>query len=187
MADPFNLADHFVHRHIREGRGAKVAIRYEDQAISYAQIAERVNRAANGLRGLGVEPRQRVLLVLPDSPEFVAAYFGAIQIGAVAVPTSTALRSADYAYLLDESEAAALVVHSDLYAQIEPILSERRFLRHVIVCGERRADRLHWNDWLDGQSDALAPESTEPDDIAFWLWTSGSTGMPKAAVHRHRD
>src|ERR1035441_6488168 len=103
--EQFNLASHFVDRHIAEGRGSQTAIVYEGGRYSYAEIGALVNQAGNALRRAGVERGDRVLIVLPDSPEFVAAYFGAIKIGAVAVPTSTALRPADYAYLAAESQA----------------------------------------------------------------------------------
>jgi len=186
-SDLFNLADYFIDRHLREGRGGKTAIRCEGQSFTYAQIADQVNRAGNGLLTLGVRPTERVLLLLPDCPEFPAAYFSAIKIGAIAIPTNTALRSSDYAYLLDESEAAALIVHSSVFPQVEPVLAERESLRHVITCGEPQGDFAFWNDWVAEQSQALAPEQTRKDDIAFWLWTSGSTGPPKAAAHRQRD
>jgi benzoate-CoA ligase family protein len=153
--EQFNLASYFVDRHIAEGRGSRIAIVYEGRRYSYAEVAAQVNQAGNGLRRAGVEPGDRVLIVLPDSPEFVAAYFGAIKIGAVAVPTSTALRPADYAYLAEESQAKIVVS--------EPI----------------------WHS--DSTSPPLDCGPTSPDDPAFWLWTSGSTGPPKAAVHRHRD
>jgi acyl-coenzyme A synthetase/AMP-(fatty) acid ligase len=106
----FNLADHFVDRHIREGRGSKTATRCEGQCLTYAQIAEKVNRAGNGPRHLGIRPSERVMLLLTDCAEFAEAYFSTIKIGAIAVPTNTALAASDYAYLLDESEAAALIV-----------------------------------------------------------------------------
>src|ERR1700722_6861388 len=185
--DLFNLAEHFVDRHIRQGRGEKTAIRCEDRSFTYAQIAEEINRAGNGLLTIGVRPTERVLLVLPDCAEFASAYFSIMKIGAIAVPTNTALRPSDYAYLLDESEATALIVHSAAFAQVEPVLAERKSLRHVITCGERQGDFVSWNDLLAEQSPDLAPELTKKDDIAFWLWTSGSTGPPKAAVHRQRD
>ena len=185
--DLFNLADYFVDRHIREGRGGKTAIRSEGRSFTYAQIAEQVCRGGNGLLALGVRPTERVLLLLPDSPEFASAYFSIIKIGAIAVPTNTALRPSDYAYLLDESEAAALIVHSSVFAQVEPVLAERKSLRHVIICGEAQGDFVSWDDWLAEQSPDLASKPTGKDDIAFWLWTSGSTGPPKAAVHRQRD
>lgn len=183
----FNLADYFVDRHVREGRGEKTAIRCQARALTYAQVAEQVNRVGNGLRHLDIEKGQRVLLLLPDCPEFAAAYFGAIKTGAVAVPTNTALRAADYAYFLDESEADALIVHSSLYEPIEPMLSDRKRLRHVIVCGQPRTGTLSWDDWLAKQSAECEPAETMRDDPAFWLWTSGSTGMPKGAVHRQCD
>src|SRR5580693_4186527 len=109
MFSPFNMASYFVDRHVAEGRGGRTAVVCEGRRYSYAEIAAMINQAGNTLRRAGVEPGDRVLIVLPDSPEFVAAYFGAIKIGAVAVPTSTALRPADYAYLIEESQAKLVV------------------------------------------------------------------------------
>ena len=151
----FNLASYFVDRHLAEGRAGRTAIEYEGRRYSYAEVAALVNQAGNWLRRAGVERGDRVLIILPDSPEFVAAYFGAIKIGAVAVPTSTALRPADYAYLAQESQAKIVV--SESAWQAEP------------------------------PAPPLECAPTSPDDPAFWLWTSGSTGPPKAAVHRQRD
>jgi benzoate-CoA ligase len=169
--------DHFVDRHLREGHGEKTAIIGDVGTLTYRQVAEQVNRVGNGLRQLGVQEEQRVLLLLPDSPEFVAAYFGAIKIGAVAVPANTTLRPADYAYFLDESRARALIVHASLYAQVEPVLAGRRALRHVLVGDE----------WMKSQSPHLEAADTSKDDAAFWLWTSGTTGTPRAVVHLQHD
>lgn len=152
----FNLASYYVDRHVSEGHGERTAIVYEGRPISYAEVAAQVNQAGNALRQAGVAPGDRVMIVLPDSPEFVAAYFGAMKIGAVAVPTSTALRPADYAYLEEESGAK------------------------VVVGGKGLPN-------LESRSADLDAFPTSPHDAAFWLWTSGSTGQPKAAVHRHRD
>src|SRR4029077_8072784 len=128
LPERYNLVDHFVDRHLREGRSEKTAIICDGLTLTYQQVAEQVNRVGNGLRQLGVQEEQRILLLLPDGPEFVAAYFGAMKIGAVAVPTSTALRAPDYAFFLDESRARALIVHSSLYAQVEPALAARKSL-----------------------------------------------------------
>jgi benzoate-CoA ligase len=156
VPEPFNLASYFVDRHATEGRGGKTAVIYEGRSYTYAEIAARVNQAGNALRRAGVRPGDRVLIILPDSPEFVAAYFGAMKIGAVAVPTSTALRPADYAYLSEESQAKIAI------SEAAPLDSAQ-------------------------ESMELACAPTSGDDPAFWLWTSGSTGPPKAAVHRHLD
>jgi benzoate-CoA ligase family protein len=187
LPDPFNLTSHFVDRHVSEGRGDKPAILCEDRKLTYAQVAEQVNRAGNALRDLGIQQEQRVLLLLPDCPEFTFAYFGAIKMGAVPVPTNTMLRASDYAYFLDESRAPALILDSSVYAQVAPIVQDRRFLRHVIVVGEPWPGRHWWERWLAAASPELEPAPTSPDDIAFWLWTSGTTGMPKAAVHLQHD
>ena len=115
-----NLTDQFLDRHIREGRAQKVAIRCGDSVRTYGDLAADVNRAGNGLLRLGLQEEQRVLLILPDSAEFAVAYFGVIKIGAVAVPTITAARTADYDYFLRESRARILIVHSTVFSEVAP-------------------------------------------------------------------
>jgi benzoate-CoA ligase family protein len=183
----FNLTDRFVDRHIREGRAQKAAIRCGDSVCTYGDLAADVNRAGNGLLRLGLQEEQRVLLLLPDCPEFAVAYFGVIKLGAVAVPTSTFARTADYDYFLRESKARILIVHSTLYAEVAPALAAQHFLRHVIVVGEPQSGCLHWDEWLAQSSHELEAAKTSEEDVAFWLWTSGSTGRPKASVHLHYD
>ena len=187
VPERYNVVDHFLDRHIREGRGEKPAIVCGPRKLTYTQIAEQVNHIGNGLLELGIQEEQRVMLVVPDVPEFAVAYFAAMKIGAVAVPTSTALRPADYAYFLDESRARALIVHSSVYSQIEPAFSGRKYLQHVIGCGEKVEGCLYWDAWLPLLSPVLESAETSKEDAAFWLWTSGSTGRPKAAIHLHQD
>ena len=187
VPDRYNLVDHFVDRHIREGRAGRTALICGDQQITYGEIAERTNRVGNGLLALGLQQEQRVLLVLPDTPEFAAAYFGTMKIGAVAVPTSTALRAVDYAYFLEESRARIAIVYSTLLAEFAPAVSRQLCCKNVIVCGEPVPGYTHWNEFLRDASSELEPVRTSKDDAAFWLWTSGSTGRPKAAVHLHHD
>src|SRR5215831_13774024 len=183
----FNLADHFVDRHIREGRASKVAIRCGESIRTYGEVAADVNRVGNSLLNLGLQRERRVLLLLPDCPEFAAAYFGVIKVGAVAVPTSTAARAPDYDYFLRESEAQILIVHSNLFNQVAPVLNSQPYLQHAIVVGAPQRDCLHWDKLLAENSFELSAARTNEDEVAFWLWTSGSTGRPKAAVHLHRD
>ena len=125
--------------------------------------------------------------MLPDGPEFAAAYFGAMKIGAVAVPTSTGLRSPDYAYALAESRARVLIVHASLLAEVSPGLRDQFHLQQVVVCGAASEAGVSWDDWLSGCPSTLEAALTTKEDVAFWLWTSGSTGRPKAAVHLHGD
>ena len=185
----YNLADDLVDRHVREGRGDRLAIVCEGRQVTYRELRGNVNRVAHALTALGVGAGDRVLLVLLDSPEFVAAFLGAVKIGAVAVPTNTTLRSTDYAYFLEESSAAAVLVHAALLGEVAPALagSKPRLENRVVVVGDDVSGYRHWDNWLDGRSGALDAARTKGTDVAFWLWTSGSTGRPKAAVHRHRD
>ena len=88
LPDIYNAATTFVDENIAHGRGGKVAIYYQDRKITYQEVFENVNRTGNALRNLGIEIENRVLLILPDSPEFAYCFFGAIKIGAVAVPTN---------------------------------------------------------------------------------------------------
>ncbi len=187
----YNLADDLVDRHVREGRGDRLAIVSEGRHVTYRELGGNVNRVAHALTALAVGAGDRVLLVLLDSPEFVAAFLGAVKIGAVAVPTNTTLRSTDYAYFLEESGAAAVIVHAALLGEVAPALegSKPRLENRVVVVGDDVSGYRHWDNWLDGGSGALDAARTKGTDVAFWLWTSGSTGRPKAAVvraHRRR-
>src|SRR6266511_4323662 len=111
LSDVFNAAAEFVDRHLGEGRAGRIALRYEGGTFTYGQVAEAVNRVGNALRALGVEMENRVLLLLYDSPEFVASFFGAIKIGAVPVTVNTMMRAQDYEYFLYDSGTAVSIMY----------------------------------------------------------------------------
>lgn len=184
----YNAAAHFIDRHLAEGRGDKIALIDDAGCVSYAGLAERVNRAGNLLRALGVQPEQRVLMLLTDGASFPSVFFGAIKIGAVPVPVNTLLSPADYAEILRDSRARALVVSASLWPRIEPALRDRPpALAHVLVDGDAGPPEHRMGPLLAAQSPSLEPAPTTPDDACFWLYTSGSTGRLKAAVHAHGD
>ncbi len=187
--DQFNAATYFIDRHLAEGRGEKIAIEAGEARVSYRLLGERVNRFGNALRQLGVRIEERVLLLLLDGPEFAFSFFGAIKIGAVPVPVNTLLKPADYRYLLNNSRARVAVVSESLYPQIQAIRSEQlRYLQHVIVAGATpTAGTLSFADLVEQNSSQLEAEITSKDDAAFWLYSSGSTGPPKACVHLQHD
>jgi benzoate-CoA ligase family protein len=188
VANQYNVADQFVDRHVREGHGSKTAIIVAgDRSLCYADVVSEMNRVGNGLRRIGVQPQQRVLLILPDGLEFVAAYFGAMKIGAIAVPTSTAVRGDEYGYFLAESRPSAMIVHSSLWERVEPAIASRSDAPPIILYGGELHGALSWDRWLADAPTELAAEPTATDSVAFWLWTSGSTGRAKAALHLHRD
>lgn len=187
VPDLFNIADYLVDRHVREGRGGRTAILCGDESVTYAQVAERSNRAGNGLRSLGVRRDERVLLLLLDTPAFVYSFFGAQKIGAVPIPTNTLLKSQDYAYMLNDSRASVAIVSEPLLPQLAAIpRDELPHLQHLVVDGGPAADAIGFAQLL-GAGPTLEPEPTSKDDAAFWLYSSGTTGFPKGAVHLHHD
>ena len=189
LPDEFNAATYFIDRQLREGRSEKVAFECEGAHLTYQQLSDRVNRAGNALRNLGVRIEERVLLLLLDTPAFAASFFGAIKIGAVPVPINTLLKPSDYQYMLNNSRARVAIVSQSLYPQIHAIPKEKlRYLKHVIVVGEDPpAGTLSFNQILEQNSPELDAEPTNKDDAAFWLYSSGSTGFPKACVHLQHD
>ena len=193
IPDQFNATTAFLDRNLAEGRGTKTAIYFEGNAYSYAQIAELANRVGNALLDLGVDMEQRVALLLLDSPQFAAGFFGAIKIGAVPVPLNTALRPNDYVYMLNDSRARVLLVHSALWSQIQQILPELKYVRHIVAVGleqdgTKETARLHdFEKWTQKASAELQAAETTKDDSAFWLYSSGSTGFPKGCVHLQHD
>jgi benzoate-CoA ligase family protein len=189
LPDEFNAASYFVDRHIKDGRADKIAIECGEVQVTYRQLFERVNQVGNGLRKLGVRIEERVFLLLIDSPEFAASFFGAIKIGAVPVPVNTLLKSADYEYLLNNSRARVAIVSDSLLASIEAIPKQQlRYLETIIVVdGEPRTGSLSFDELAQKSCSVLQAESTGKDDAAFWLYSSGSTGQPKACVHLQHD
>jgi len=183
----FNVATHFVDRNLDEGRSDATAFFCGDRNLTYGDVAELVNRTGNALLDLGVGMDDRVLMACLDAPEFVGTFWGAIKIGAVPVPVNTLLRRQDYLYLLNDSRARAAVVSAALLPEVAPALEDARRLRQVLVAGGPGHGYLSWDKRVEHASSALAAAPTSRDDAAFWLYSSGSTGFPKGAVHLHHD
>src|SRR5262252_259821 len=185
----FNAASYFVDRHVGEGRGASIAIECGDRRVSYADLYERVSRTASALRDeLGIRPEERVLLLMLDVPEMIFAFFGAVKIGAVPIPTNTLWTPEDYEFVLRDSRAAAVIVSGELYPRIAGVLPRCSSVRHVIVSGGAAGcAALDFDALLARAPQSLEPEDTSEDAPAFWLYSSGSTGKPKACVHLQHD
>jgi benzoate-CoA ligase family protein len=187
IPDIFNLSSYLVDRHITEGRGNRTVIYYGEKTITYAELAATVNRTGNMFKNLGVDMEDRVIMVLPDSPEFFYCFLGAMKIGAVAVAVNTLGIPKDYTYFLNDSRAKVLVVHESLLPKIEPVKDELKYLKNIVVVGASSTRYHNFDNLIKEASDVLEPASTSKDDVAFWMYTSGTTGVPKGVVHLHHD
>jgi len=183
----YNAAETFIDAH-RGVRDSTAAIRCQGKTVTYGELAENVDRCGNALRELGIGIEQRVDILCADSPAFVYAFFGAIKIGAVPVPTNPLLTPRDLAYILNDSRAAAIVVSASLLPKVLEIRKDVPRLRHVLVTGgDAASGTLSFEQVLASADDELSPADTTPDDACFWLYSSGTTGFPKGAVHLQHD
>jgi benzoate-CoA ligase family protein len=182
----FNLASYFVDRNVEEGRGGRTALIGPGGATTYAELATLTNRSGNALAELGVRAEERVLLVLADSVEFVALWYGTQKIGAVTAEAYTFLQPKDYAYYLDYTRASVVVADATTLERVREAAVSSRWLRRVLVVGadvELQAEEASFDARAADAADELEPAPTTRDDIAIWKFTTGSTGLPKAAVH----
>jgi benzoate-CoA ligase family protein len=185
FAPRFNVAVPFIDRHVGEGRGAKVAIRTPGRDVTYAELAADVDRCAACLVRLGLRPGERLLMIVKDCPAFFHLFWGAIKAGIVPVPINTLLRHASYAFMIDDSAAAAVAYSPEFAEAVEPAIKQAARPPRAILRTEGEGPTLATLiAGCDAKFDAVA--ATAEDDC-FWLYSSGSTGPPKAAVHRHRD
>jgi benzoate-CoA ligase family protein len=179
---PFNASAWLVDRHVEAGHGDRAAFRYLDETLTYAELQATVLAAANGLRALDVGAGDRVLMVVSDEPAFPAAFLGALRIGAVPIPVSTMLRPPEVAVLAADS-GARVAVASARHAGLLSDTDDRS--RAPITVSVVTADGRLPTAWDD--STEVPPAPTTAASPGFWLYTSGTTGKPKGAIHRHGD
>jgi benzoate-CoA ligase family protein len=186
-----NLATYFVDRNVEEGRGERTALIAPSGRCIYAELAALMNRAGNALLDIGAHPQERVLLVLADSVEFVAAWYGAQKIGAVTAEVYTFLPAKDYAYYIDYTAASVIVTDRETLPRIRDAAATTRVKPALLVVGARpeqlRAGEASFEALAGRAAADLAPSPTRADDIGIWKFTTGSTGHPKACVHALRS
>ncbi len=187
LPERLNAASIFVDDNVSAGRGGKAAILCGDETVTYQQLADNVNRLGNALKALGVGMEERVAIIMPDDPECVYAFFGAMKIGAVSIPTNTMLMAKDYEYLLNDSRARVLIVHPTFLDKITEIRDQLRYAEHIVVAGDGADGFARLSDLMEKASPQLDAVDTSKDDSAFWLYSSGTTGFPKGAIHLHHD
>jgi len=183
----FNMADYFLYHNVEEGRDARTCLFFKDETYTYGDAVQLSNQAGNALRALGVGMEDRVLIALPDCPEFVWTWFGTSKIGAVVTMVNPLLHAADYKYYLEYTRARVAVINEHLIETFTEAIKDAKHLRHVLVVGKEHGNFLSFDQSTLQMPLELAPADTHRDDVAIWLFTSGSTGHPKGAVHLHHD
>jgi 2-aminobenzoate-CoA ligase len=182
-----NVAAELLDANADGGRAGRPAIHYQDQVLTYGELQKRVNRLANGLRAAGVDRGDRVLLRMPNCPEFVVTWLACQKLGVVTVSTMPLLRARELAYIAQDAGTRVAVVSSGLREELERARLNAPDLEQLIVVGEARPGDTAWSALLDGQRDRVPVTDTRADDVAMIAYTSGSTGVPKGCVHQHVD
>jgi benzoate-CoA ligase len=173
-------------RNLEAGRGERVAIRSGDEEVTYAELLGRACRAGRALRALGVQPEQRVLMVLDDTPAWPAVFLGAIRIGAVPVPVSFVDTPQNLRHYVRDSGARVVVADAAVVERVRPALDDADPRPRLVVAGGDGGDE-DLEALLAAQEPELPPADTHRDDVAFWLFSGGSTGPPKGVVHLQHD
>lgn len=177
-----NLADHFLDARVREGKGEKTAILTDQGSLTYAQVQRLANRFGNLLAAAGVQPEQRVILALPDIPEFAAALFGVVKVGGVVVMVNPHLKPDEVRYFYDYTRAPVALIHHDTKDAFLEAAAGATHLKQLLVVGEAELDGA-----LENSSDEIETFPSHRDDAAIWLFSGGTTGRPKAVVQPHRS
>jgi benzoate-CoA ligase family protein len=182
--EQFSIADRFLSARLREGRGDAVALRTDAGDRTYADVDALANRFANLLVAAGVQPEQRVLISLPDGPEFVGALFGTLRAGAVVVMVNPELKRDAAEYFLGYTRAAAVLAHAGSAGELAAVArsARRRGPKRTFVLGTPDAERE-----IAAAGTSFDPFPTHRDDAAIWLFSGGTTGHPKAVVQTHRS
>ncbi|GEC53827.1 4-hydroxybenzoate-CoA ligase [Bradyrhizobium japonicum] len=183
----YNAVSWLLDRNVDEGRGDKVVFDDTVSRITYGQLQQQTRRVGNMLRRLGVRREERVAMIMLDTVDFPIVFLGAIRAGVVPVPLNTLLTAEQYAYILGDCRARVLFVSEALLPVVKDIIARMPDLEHVVVSGKDAHGHNKLSDEIARESDVFATAPTHADEPAFWLYSSGSTGMPKGVRHLHSN
>src|SRR5437899_8268158 len=186
-AGSYNAVTWLLDRNVDEGRAEKLAFTDTVSELTYGELQKQSCRLANLLRRLGVRREERVAMIMLDATDFPIVFLGAIRAGVVPVPLNTLLTSDQYAYVLADCRARVLFISEALLPVVKDMLGRMPDLDHVIVSGNDAHGYKKLSDEIAREGDSFATVATHADEPAFWLYSSGSTGMPKGVRHLHSN
>ncbi len=187
LPDSYNAVTWLLDRNVEEGRGGKLAFTDTVSDLTYGELQTQSRRLANMLRRLGVRREERVAMIMLDTVDFPIVFLGAIRAGVVPVPLNTLLTAEQYAYILADCRAKVLFVSEALWPAVRDVAGRMPDLEHVVVAGGDAHGQKKLSDEIAKESDTFETARTHSDEPAFWLYSSGSTGMPKGVRHLHSN
>jgi len=186
----YNIGYDVCDKHTKTKKKDKIALYWENfegktRKFTFQEISNLSNQFGNALKKLGFKKGDRFLIRLPNIPEFQISFIGGVKIGAVPIPSSVMFRSHEVEYRLNDSSSKAVITTPKYVKEVHEVQKNCPTLKNIIVVGDTEKNDISYQELIKNSSNSLKLEQTKSNDMAFFCYTSGTTGNPKGAVHLH--